>query len=123
METTRLSSKGQIILPKSVRDARQWKPGTEFAVEAVKEGVLLRPLKPFPRTKLEDVSGFLKYKGRPKTLEEMNEAIAKEVRARRARGRYKRPCAILHARPTPPGGPRYRFDKERRSVGFQDRAP
>ena len=60
METTRLSSKGQIILPKSVRDARQWKPG---AVEAVKEGVLLRPLKPFPRTKLEDVSGFLKYKG------------------------------------------------------------
>jgi AbrB family looped-hinge helix DNA binding protein len=88
METTKLSSKGQIILPKSVRDSRHWKPGTEFAVEAVKEGVLLRPLKPFPPTKLEDLYGCLRYTGKPKTIEEMDEAIVKEVRARRARGRY-----------------------------------
>ena len=88
METTKLSSKGQIILPKSIRDARQWKPGTEFAVETVKEGVLLRPVKPFPVTKIEDLAGSLKYDGPPKTLEEMDEAITKEVMARRARGRY-----------------------------------
>ncbi len=88
METTKLSSKGQVILPKSVRDSHQWKPGTEFAVEAVKEGVLLRPLKPFPRTKLEDLFGSLRYTGRPKTLEEMDQAITDEVKARRARGRY-----------------------------------
>ncbi len=88
METTKLSSKGQIILPKSVRDARQWKPGTEFAVETVKEGVLLRPLKPFPPTKLADLYGVLKYDGPPKTVEEMHESIAKEVRRRRALGRY-----------------------------------
>ncbi len=88
METTKLSSKGQIILPKSVRDSQHWKPGTEFAVEAVKEGVLLRPLNPFPRTRLEDVSGYLKYHGRPKTIEEMDEAIKKEVKRRRALGRY-----------------------------------
>lgn len=88
METTKLSSKGQIILPKSVRDARHWKPGTEFAVEEKKEGVLLRPLKPFPPTKLEDVYGCLKYTGKPKTLKEMDEAIAKEVKRRHALGRY-----------------------------------
>src|SRR3989304_3422712 len=41
METTKLSSKGQVILPRSVRDAHNWPPGTEFAVEAAGDGVLL----------------------------------------------------------------------------------
>ncbi len=43
METTRLSTKGQVILPKSVRTSRAWMPGTRFAVEETAEGVLLRP--------------------------------------------------------------------------------
>lgn len=88
METTRLSSKGQVILPKSIREAHNWRPGTDFAVEVVAEGVLLKPLKPFPPTKIEDVAGMLKYKGRPKTLAEMDRGIAKEVRRRHALGRY-----------------------------------
>ena len=33
METTKLSSKGQIVLPKSIRNARNLLPGTEFSVE------------------------------------------------------------------------------------------
>ena len=33
METTRLSTKGQIVLPKGIRAARAWEPGTEFTVE------------------------------------------------------------------------------------------
>ena len=61
METTRLSSKGQVILPKSVRDAHQWRPGTEFIVENTADGVLLRPAKPFPPTRFEDVVGCLRY--------------------------------------------------------------
>jgi len=48
METTRLSSKGQVILPKSIRDAHRWQPGTEFVVEETTEGILLRPAKTFP---------------------------------------------------------------------------
>jgi AbrB family looped-hinge helix DNA binding protein len=88
MEKTKLSSKGQIILPKPLRDARQWKPGTEFTVELVREGVLLKPVRPFPPTKIEDVSGFLKYTGKPKTIEEMDESIVNEVKRRHARGRY-----------------------------------
>ena len=88
MEKTRLSSKGQLILPKSLRDAKHWSPGTEFTVEVVREGVLLRPVKPFPPTKIEDVSGFLKYSGPAKTIEEMDQAITDEVKRRRARGRY-----------------------------------
>jgi AbrB family looped-hinge helix DNA binding protein len=88
METTRLSSKGQVILPKSVRDAHRWEPGTEFVVEDVANGVLLRPLKPFPPSRLKDVVGILRYTGKPKTLEEMDEAILVEVRRRHDRGRY-----------------------------------
>ena len=48
METTRLSSKGQLVLPKSIRDADNWSEGTEFLVERVADGVLLRPLRPVP---------------------------------------------------------------------------
>ncbi len=88
METTRLSSKGQIVLPKSVREARSWKPGTEFAVDETSDGILLRPLRPFPPTSIAEVYGCLKYNGRPKTLRQMEKAIAKGVRARHDRGRY-----------------------------------
>jgi len=51
METTRLSSKGQVILPKSIRASHKWEPGVEFAVEDTPDGVLLRPLKPFEATR------------------------------------------------------------------------
>jgi len=88
METTRLSSKGQIILPKAVRDLHRWEPGTDFTVEAAGDGVLLRPVKKGPVTRLEDVAGCLKYDGPARTIEEMDAAITAEVRARHARRRY-----------------------------------
>ena len=88
METTRLSSKGQVILPKAVRNARNWEAGTQFAVEVVADGVLLRPLRPFAPADFDEVFGCLKYKGRAKTLGQMEKAIAKGVRERHGRGRY-----------------------------------
>ena len=80
METTKLSSKGQVVLPKSVRDARSWKPGTEFAVDEVSGGILLRPLRPFPSTSIAEVFGCLKYTGPAKTLRQMETAIERGVR-------------------------------------------
>lgn len=89
MSTTKLSSKGQIILPKSVRDAYRWAPGTEFSVENVEDGVLLKPLHPFSQTRLEDVAGCLsRRRAKPRSIEEMDASIAKSVRKRRASGRY-----------------------------------
>ena len=88
MNTTRLSSKGQIILPKSVRDAHHWAAGTEFAVEPVEGGVLLRPLKPFAQTDLMEVIGCTGYRGPAKTLKDMEDAVRRGVEERRARGRY-----------------------------------
>jgi AbrB family looped-hinge helix DNA binding protein len=84
--STRLSTKGQIILPKSVRDARQWKPGTEFSIETTKEGVLLRPIRRSAGTKLADLYGFLKYSGPPKSIKEMDRGILLEARRRSGRG-------------------------------------
>jgi AbrB family looped-hinge helix DNA binding protein len=88
METTVLSTKGQIILPKGIRDSRAWKPGTAFTVEETEDGVLLRPTARFPRTTLADVAGCLRYRGRPKSIAQMDAAIAREVKRRHDRGRY-----------------------------------
>ena len=88
METTRLSSKGQLVLPKAIRDADQWSEGTEFIVERVPEGVLLRPLRALPVTKLEDVIGSAGYRGPARSLADMERAIAKGVKTQRARGRH-----------------------------------
>ena len=86
MGTTKLSSKGQIILPAAIRTANQWKAGVEFAVEDTGDGVLLRPLKPFSATKLDEVVGCTGYKGKAHTLDEMDKAVTAEIKARHARG-------------------------------------
>ena len=81
MDTTKLSSKGQVILPKHIRTAHKWQPGVEFSVEDTQEGVLLRPLKLFKPTRLEDVIGCAGYTGPAKTIEEMDAAIAAGIKS------------------------------------------
>ncbi|MEI8299733.1 MAG: AbrB/MazE/SpoVT family DNA-binding domain-containing protein [Pseudomonadota bacterium] len=90
METTKLSSKGQVVLPKSVRDARGWREGTEFVIEAVADGVVLRTKKLFPPTSIDQVAGSLAYKGPPKTLEDFDRGIRAEVARRHRRLRLNR---------------------------------
>ena len=80
MPTTVLSSKGQVIIPKPIREARHWGPGQRLEVVESKEGILLKPANPFPPTTIEEVSGCLDYQGKAKTLAEMETAIAKGVR-------------------------------------------
>lgn len=86
-ETTRLSSKGQVVLPSRLRSARGWAPGTEFQVRDTPEGILLTPLPLRAASRMEDVAGCLKTQRRVR-LDEMDAAIADEARARHARSRY-----------------------------------
>jgi AbrB family looped-hinge helix DNA binding protein len=79
METTKLSSKGQVVLPKSVREAHGWGPGTEFVVEPTADGVRLRARGSFPRTEVADVFGSVPTRGPAKTLEEMDAGIRRAV--------------------------------------------
>jgi AbrB family looped-hinge helix DNA binding protein len=86
--TTTVSTKGQVILPKAIRERRRWRAGTRLVVEDTPDGVLLKPAPLFAPTRPEDVAGMLAYTGQPKTLEEMDAAITAEVKRRHARGRY-----------------------------------
>ena len=82
--TTIVSTKGQVILPKAVREQRNWPAGTRLLVENTAEGVLLKPLELFPRTSVDTAFGMLSYKGPAKTIEEMDAAVVAEA-VRRAR--------------------------------------
>jgi AbrB family looped-hinge helix DNA binding protein len=82
--TTVVSTKGQVILPKAVRQHRNWNAGTRLVVEETAEGVLLRTEPLFPATDMSEVFGRLKRDGPARTVEEMDAAVAEEAR-RRAR--------------------------------------
>jgi AbrB family looped-hinge helix DNA binding protein len=84
-KTVTLSTKGQVILPKAIRQRRHWDAGTRLVVEDTADGVLLKSAPLFKPTRLEDVCGSLKYSGRPKTLEEMDAGVLAEARRRYAR--------------------------------------
>ncbi len=101
METTKLSSKGQIVLPKAIRQSRRWPPGTEFLVENTPRGILLRPpgteffventprgillrpRKPFGSTEPAEVFGRLKAGGGARTVTQMDEGLRQAFRSRR----------------------------------------
>ena len=80
METAKLSAKGRVILPRSVRDTYGWKPGTEFVIESTPDGVLLRVKPPFARTQLDQVFGSVRYAGPAKSLDDMGGGIRAAAR-------------------------------------------
>lgn len=80
--TTTISTKGQVILPKAIRDQRRWSAGTKLTVEDTPEGVLLKAGPVFPETSIDAVAGSLKRPGRALTLKEMDDAIAREAKRR-----------------------------------------
>lgn len=86
--TTIVSTKGQVILPKAIREQRHWSAGTELVVEDTADGVLLTARPAFAPTKPKDVFGSLPYKGPAKSIAEMEAGIAAEAKRRHARNRY-----------------------------------
>ena len=79
MNTTTLSSKGQIIVPKWVRETYNWQAGLEFTVIVTEDGILLKPKRPFTATTIEDVAGCLAYDGLPKTIADMETAVQRGI--------------------------------------------
>lgn len=85
--TTVLSSKGQIIIPKPIRNAHHWEPGQRLEVIDAEEGILLKPAAPFPESTLAEVAASLQYQGKAKTLAEMEEAVRQGAEEAARRGR------------------------------------
>lgn len=81
--TTRLSTKGQLIIPKDIRDRHGWIAGMRLEIEDQGDQVVLRSSKSLPKTTLDDILGCLKYEGPAKTLEEMEAGIAEGARQSR----------------------------------------
>jgi AbrB family looped-hinge helix DNA binding protein len=81
---TKVSAKGQIVIPKDVRDKLAWTQGTSLEVVAGNGGVFLRPVKQCSDESFESfakrIQKMVGYKG-PKITDEMaNEAIAQMFR-------------------------------------------
>jgi AbrB family looped-hinge helix DNA binding protein len=89
MQTTTLSSKGQVIIPKALREALRWRPGTQLEVQDTPEGLLLRPVQPAAKVPLAAGLAAIRrraaYAGPVVSLAQMNAAVADEA-ARRAAG-------------------------------------
>jgi AbrB family looped-hinge helix DNA binding protein len=83
MPRTRLSTKGQLIIPQEVRERHGWREGTELDVDDQGDVVVLRPVSTLPRTRVREVFGILPYRGTAKTLEDMERGIAKGAKTRR----------------------------------------
>ena len=77
---TTLSTKGQLILPRAIRERRKWGAGTRLSIEDTPDGVLIKPLPLFKPTTMDEIVGCLKYDGPAKTIEEMNEGVLEEAR-------------------------------------------
>jgi len=78
--TTKLTAKGQVLLPKALRISHGWKPGTEFIVEAGDGCIVLRPKTRDKALAWNDLIGCVGCVGPRKTLKQMKEAIAAESR-------------------------------------------
>ncbi len=79
---TTVSTKGQVILPKAIRDAKNWGPGVRLSVEDTPQGVLLKSAAQFVPTLVEDVAGMLKYFGPSLSVDDMDAAVDAEFRRR-----------------------------------------
>ena len=67
MENTRVSSKGQMIIPKRVREALGLKQGTELAVELLPGGgFAARPKAPDLVAQVRSIAGMLSHWRKPK---------------------------------------------------------
>ena len=75
--TTTLSTKGQVVIPKAVRDAMAWPDGMTLAIEAHPQGVLLSAAKHyFAPSDPDTIVGCMNYKGPALSLDEIDKKLA-----------------------------------------------
>ena len=81
--TVRLSTKGQLVVPKEIRERHGWSAGAELVFEDQVDRVILRQVEDLPPTRIEDLIGCTGYRGPAKSLKEMDQGIAEGARRSR----------------------------------------
>jgi antitoxin PrlF len=76
MPQATVTSKGQITIPKEIRDALRLKPGDQVDFVLGADGIVR--LRPVTRSIME-LMGILKWDGPPVSVEQMNESIRQAV--------------------------------------------
>jgi len=85
VETTTLSSKGQLVIPRAVRDKAHVSAGSLFEVRFVNGEIRLRVVPSIPVTTLAEVAGCLVNRGRNRLSDKQTHAIIKlRLKARHA---------------------------------------
>lgn len=79
LKQTKLSSKGQVVIPKSLRQKMKWTTGQSLSLVETSKGILLKPNFGIPKTKLEDVAGCLAYSGKSKSIQQIKQAAKRAV--------------------------------------------
>ena len=74
-ELTRLSSRGQVVIPEKTRKLIGLRTGAKFAIYTDGKNILLQPLTP------ADVSGFRKMTNEAKKIAEAAKATRKEAKS------------------------------------------
>jgi AbrB family looped-hinge helix DNA binding protein len=85
MDIATVSSKGQLILPKSLRESVQLVPGSQLSVSFAEGEIRLRPLTPQRTVTLDEVAGCLARPGRKRLTDAQTQAAIRErIRQRNA---------------------------------------
>lgn len=82
-QTTKLSAKGQVVLPKSLRAANRWKAALEFSIQDPDDDILLKPKTAGASRTWESIVGCLSCAGSRKSVREMDEAVAAQAGSRK----------------------------------------
>lgn len=82
---SKISSKGQVVVPKDIRDRLGLSEGSEIEFVEKPDGVMMKRIRPmaerFPSiTAAEFMARRVKWTGKPITVEDMNRAIEEEAR-------------------------------------------
>ena len=80
---TTLSTKGQVILPKAIREKLKWDAGAKLIARETEGGVILTRAPAFPPTEPESVFGVLPKPRKPVSIEDMDAAVSALARRRR----------------------------------------
>jgi AbrB family looped-hinge helix DNA binding protein len=79
MESVALSSKGQFVVPKAIRNRHHWQAGTRLVVIDRGDEVVIRSAEPFAATSFEAPDVPSVYKGKRLSLADMDHAVATEA--------------------------------------------